>query len=136
MSILEDVLKSNPEDEDDHSSDVSDNSTVLIVRNKADLIPASKNLSDTRNEAHGDAHTPASLSISCATGEGISELETALTQAVENLLGQGGGQTVGDSPIITRQRHRRHVQLCVEHLRRFLYLKLPMDLAAEELRYQ
>ena len=40
-----------------------------------------------------------------------------------------------NSVLITRDRHRRHLVETLQHLDDFLSGVLPMDLAAEELRY-
>ena len=89
--------------------------------------------------------------ISCATGVGMGELETAITNAIRSLLEDGGGGGGGgggtsisgggsgsgmniEGVLITRERHRRHLKQCVEHLDAFLSSRLPMDAAAEELR--
>lgn len=97
--------------------------------------------------------------ISCTTGSGLQSLEDALARAVERIIspegpseisgarGVSGGVYGGltgassaaaasavSSTMITRERHRRHVKLCVGHLDRFLRGTLPMDAAAEEIR--
>ena len=110
-------------------------SRVIVVHNKADLLqqqhPA---VSDTIQKVF-HIHR-----ISCATGEGISGLENILADTVKDLLNPTGdgsssaGQSTVGSTMITRERHRRHVKLCVGHLERFLSGRLPMDAAAEEIR--
>jgi tRNA U34 5-carboxymethylaminomethyl modifying GTPase MnmE/TrmE len=111
-------------------------SQVMVVVNKADLPGTS---------AGGAAQLSASRGlpthhISCSTGSGISLLEQSLADAVKRLLSSGGGEVgsagggVG-SAMITRERHRRHVKVCVGHLERFLWGTLPMDAAAEEIRW-
>lgn len=92
-----------------------------------------------------------SYRISCTTGSGLQSLENALARLVERIISPDGapdgvssGVSSGVSPflpsaagstMITRERHRRHVKLCVGHLDRFLLGTLPMDAAAEEIRY-
>ena len=39
-----------------------------------------------------------------------------------------------ENVFLTRARHRRHVEQCIDHLDAFLSMRLPMDAAAEELR--
>ncbi len=119
------------------SASAVDMANVLVVLNKLDLAAASYSVnvgaqSDARSTSGHDrlALLPRH-SISCSTGQGIADLEQALAKAVQVLL-EGGG--AGDSPLITRERHRRHVTRCTEHLKRFLSGRLPMDAAAEELR--
>ena len=70
------------------------------------------------------------VSISCSTGEGLHELEEALESSIRDLVSSGSSE----SAIITRERHRRHLQQCAFHLDEFLNASLPMDAAAEELR--
>lgn len=73
------------------------------------------------------------VSISCATGQGIAELEEKIRTEIESLLSRG--DALGDESVtISRERHRHHIRNCIEHLNRFLERKLHMDLAAEELR--
>ncbi len=96
---------------------------VLLVLNKADLAANCTATSSIRKVAQHH--------ISCSTGQGLEELERALARAVQGLTESGGA---GDSPLITRERHRRHVKQCTEHLKMFLSGRLPMDAAAEELR--
>lgn len=138
----------------------------MVVLNKADLLTspegevAVKERVQEGGQRDEDSASPLQLlgpntaalpthHISCATGAGLGQLETALADAVRQLLspegvlagsaaagaagrGEGGGVA---SAMITRERHRRHVKLCVGHLERFLLGTLPMDAAAEEIRY-
>jgi tRNA modification GTPase len=70
--------------------------------------------------------------VSCTTGAGLPELEAALAAAIKSML----EESAGEGALITRERHRRHLEQCVAHLERFLGQdgRLPMDAAAEELR--
>ena len=68
--------------------------------------------------------------ISCTTGEGIPNLESALTDRIHNML-QSSSQ---EGALITRERHRAHMQQCLVHLDGFLRNVVMMDVAAEELR--
>lgn len=138
-------------------------SKMLLVYNKADLnststtnkgatladstptpttstLTASTPLTSTSNNTAIDAYH-----ISCTTGAGMEALETAIAQSVHSLLNPddapdasgntfGSGVTGAGSTMITRERHRRHVKICVHHLERFLSGRLPMDAAAEEIR--
>jgi tRNA U34 5-carboxymethylaminomethyl modifying GTPase MnmE/TrmE len=81
-----------------------------------------------------DEKTKNVFEVSCVTGEGISELEDCLSLTVKSLLELGQEQQQEESPMITRERHRFHVDNCIHHLDRFLTVKLPADLAAEEIR--
>jgi tRNA U34 5-carboxymethylaminomethyl modifying GTPase MnmE/TrmE len=102
---------------------------VLLVLNKADLSSAVGG-GGGGGAAVGQLVTP-HHSISCVSGEGVAALEQAISDAVGKLLESGGS---GESPLITRERHRRHMTQCALHLDRFLSRTLPMDAAAEELR--
>ena len=65
---------------------------------------------------------------------GLGALEAAIGAAIRSLLEAGGGGAGGagaEGVLITRERHRRHVKACVEHLDAFLSSRLPMDAAAE-----
>lgn len=121
-------------------------SSLMVVLNKADLGAAagvvSRSGSDRDNGALHNYNGSITSngagisrhSVSCLSGEGIAELENAVAERVRVLLEAGDESAVGESPLITRERHRRHVSQCTDHLRRFLSGSLPMDAAAEELR--
>jgi tRNA U34 5-carboxymethylaminomethyl modifying GTPase MnmE/TrmE len=78
-------------------------------------------------------------SISCRTGNGVQQLEDAISEKISSLLNLNepnrGASVNSGGAMITRERHRRHVKVCLLHLNRFLNYSLPMDAAAEELRY-
>lgn len=113
-------------------------SKMLLVYNKADLNSTTRQttiLNSLSNNNTIDAYH-----ISCTTGAGLETLENAIANAVHSLLNlnattdkSGAAGSVG-STMITRERHRRHVKVCVYHLERFLSGRLPMDAAAEEIR--
>lgn len=104
-----------------HSSGHGDGD-FLTVANKADIAQAPK--------GGGWWH------LSCSTGEGVDALQEHLQEEVKQRFEVGGdlGGAAIDSPLITRQRHRTHVQRCCELLQTSLLPQLPMDLAAEDLR--
>ncbi|GMI02654.1 hypothetical protein TrVE_jg13816 [Triparma verrucosa] len=111
----------------------------LKVFNKADLR-------DTEGNFDGG------ISISCVSGEGVDELISKLTKVVKDRVGNvGAGAGAGtearagenasegsDDVIITKRRHREHVETAWEALCRFEVLALEgeaaVDLASEELR--
>lgn len=93
---------------------------AIIVVNKIDLLPKGGAWADKIGAQ------PA-LRLSVATGQGMAELIERLTKAVATAL------TPGDTPLVTRLRHRRALEACVEALDRFETATLP-ELAAEELR--
>jgi tRNA modification GTPase len=100
---------------------------TLMVYNKKDLRNSS-------GLVHALADSKDCCEVSCVTGEGIIDLELKISTAIKGLLRSDrlGGE---DNALITRERHRRHVTQCVEHLNMFLSAALPMDAAAEELRH-
>jgi tRNA modification GTPase len=102
-----------------------------MVLNKADLLNTDTNKAMVDQFQIDDKSIPiTSYPISCVTGAGISEFEAALSLSIKSLLQSGNSE----SALITRERHRKHIQQCTEHLDRFLASNLPMDAAAEELR--
>jgi len=137
--VFEGLLAESKIENEDNSilgSETSSGPVVLRVLNKADLMVAS---------ATPPLPSPSSsYTVSCVTGAGLAVLEEALAHAVQKLLANGtplvAAGAVGPSPqegvLITRERHRRHLQQCLGHLHRFLGKegRLPMDAAAEELR--
>lgn len=134
------------EDETDIVNTVA--SKMLLVYNKVDLnstiFPTTKATTITKSSditsSISDNNTLDTYHVSCATGAGLENLENAIANSVHSLLNldsageNSPGTTVG-STMITRERHRRHVKMCVYHLERFLSGRLPMDAAAEEIRY-
>lgn len=137
---------STAEQETNYAGDDS-NSKSLVVLNKVDLLPSDAAATGTEIfdkafaslPAEGNRHAPAVYSISCTTGKGIEQLEKGIVLAVKDMLSGGestdsSSATSSESVMITRERHRRHVKVCLGHLDRFLNGLLPMDAAAEELR--
>jgi tRNA U34 5-carboxymethylaminomethyl modifying GTPase MnmE/TrmE len=106
---------------------------VMLVLNKADLTSVPCVL------PHWQTSRMPKHTVSCATGAGLGELESALAGAVKRLLSPENNRSntsavAVEGTMITRERHRRHMKLCVGHLDRFLQGRLPMDAAAEEIR--
>jgi len=122
-----------------------DLSRVLLVLNKSDL------------KSNGDAATSRNtgdyFEISCKTQQGVDAFLTRLTERVmERVTGTDDttapiddlsavvldGTEDSNLSLITRARHRQHVQAAVEALERFDALSqqgtMAVDLAAEELR--
>ena len=95
----------------------------IFVANKVDAC-----------EAEGRPQTPADIvnpfTISCETGEGLTEFEEALAAHIAAML----ESRCDEGTLITRERHRAHMMACREHLGRFLEPTVMMDVAAEELR--
>jgi tRNA modification GTPase len=86
---------------------------TLVVYNKKDLAPL--------------AIAPGTLAISLHTGEGANELLQRIEALAVDMLAES------DSPVISRARHRKQVQLCLEQLQHF-HLHKAIELAAEDLR--
>lgn len=66
--------------------------------------------------------------VSCETQEGVDTLVGALSNKVKAFFDKGGHQ-----PVLTRARHRAHIQDSYQYLERALSADLP-ELAAEDLR--
>ena len=94
------------------TSSVQDNSRVAIVLNKIDLLADGIDFTALPTSIDGIP----TYAISCSTGFGIASLEEALNQTIKSLL-ESSPDT--ESTLITRERHRRHLQLCAEHLDNF-----------------
>ncbi len=103
----------------------TDQSLVVIVRNKADLQSSTGSLPIDGTPFYD---------ISCVTGSGINALEEGLNSMISDMLNSANPGGTFESTLITRARHRRHLQICASHLDTFLNEDLLMDAAAEELR--
>lgn len=120
MEIVNEVLTGN-----DLKSD-----KILLVLNKLDLMQESLN-----KPVHG--LFGGIYEVSCVTQQGIKEfLEALKAQVLERTSNQDDNQAEG--AMITRARHRQHVEAASEALERFLLLSdqgtMAVDMAAEELR--
>ena len=157
VDILQTVLleaskmKQGQEDGEDFTIDsgdttVLDPENVLLVLNKMDLKADN---SDTKEHNQDVTSSPGNFlggsqtfEISCHTNEGIDSFLEALTRTVTSRV-SGDKSATGNSgategSLITRARHRQHVQAAVQALRRFDELSqqgpMVVDMAAEELR--
>lgn len=92
----------------------NDSKAKWIVRNKIDLARPAANLSQ-------------SIDISAKTGEGTGQLIADMATFAREQF------NIGESPLITRERHRAALQQTVESLRRALEAAQD-ELIAEELR--
>ena len=108
----------------------------LLVFNKLDLL-------NNKSYHHNDhiLRFEQTFEISCLTQEGIDTLLEALTRKVVDRtqsLNDGDPASSYEGALITRARHRQHVQAATEALDRFHVLSqqgtLAVDMAAEELR--
>lgn len=110
---------------------------IMYVLNKLDL------LDETSKEKCMQAfHDDAKFGISCTTSEGVDEFLSYLTQQALSRVsasGEDGFSVEGtEGAVITRARHRRHVEAAADALERFEVLSgqgyMALDMAAEELR--
>jgi tRNA modification GTPase len=108
---------------------------VMLVLNKLDLVDekaATTTLEDQAGFEFGGTHE-----ISCVTQQGIDKfLEALKEQVVARTTNQDDNAAEG--AMITRARHRQHVEGASEALERFVILSgqgtMAVDMAAEELR--
>ena len=132
-------LSTNQSIDDDLDNELSSKpSKTILVLNKVDLLssgnPIKDGFQDIRTSFAAKNYLQEHL-ISCESGAGLDSLETALSDSIKEVLQSNENSDFQDEGImITRERHRRHVRKCVEHLELFLSGMLPMDLAAEEIR--
>ena len=124
--------------------------SVLFVMNKIDLLRPAAEPSDA-NEA--EVTLPAApedlgadtFGISCDTNAGMDDLLQKLTGSVVARVASASGDSdadasavEGEGAVITRARHRRHVEAAAQALERFDVLSgqgyVALDMAAEELR--
>ncbi len=95
------------------------NSDTIYVLSKAD------NAINERNTLIGDVDF---LPISILKGIGTNKLISLIKEKAEEKFGHDR-----DTPVITRQRHRGHMQKALEHLQRF-NIDNPIELISEDLR--
>jgi tRNA modification GTPase len=105
-----------------HPQEILDliDSNSIVVANKIDLLeskPAEQYIGEKKI-----------IFISTETGEGIDTLITALSSFSENFF-----YSAISTPLITRQRHRKHLTDCSECLSRFEIIR-GIEFAAEDLR--
>ncbi|KAK9897478.1 tRNA modification GTPase TrmE [Cystobasidium minutum MCA 4210] len=108
---------------------------TLFVLNKTDLVPVTPELRQRVANALGlDVESDRLLFASIEARTGLDELSGRLQRLVEERFDVG---TSTDMLLVTRERHRFHLEECLQCLNAFLSIDPQEDLvgAAEELRY-
>ena len=149
MEVVQDVLK--------NQDQIWQPGHAVLVLNKLDLIEDSNGFELVVNGEEGgetDMFGGGTYKISCSNQAGIDKFLDGLSHTVQERIHQGQGtSSIGNagggtastpavasesSALITRARHRQHVQAAMEALERFDDLSrqgtLAVDMAAEELR--
>lgn len=137
LNLYQDIIEKDA-NAPDHNIDYRQ----IIVFNKADIL-SSSSTSLIEDIVKNTKLKP--LPTSCLSGEGLAQLEENIQREINTLFGNGpvspdGNDSISskqsdrENVLITRERHRGHVQRCLQHLDAFLFDRLPMDAAAEEIR--
>lgn len=113
---------------------VEGNPGLLLVVNKRDAMAVDSDL-PSKLSSRNKEEAAATYFVSCATGEGVDHMLGGLQARLEAVFDRGGSaEEQNEAPVITRARHRLHMERCVGALTSFLDRSLGLDLAAEELR--
>ncbi|CAM9429370.1 unnamed protein product [Chrysoparadoxa australica] len=104
---------------------IEDAENVITVLNKVDLADAAADSTDASNA------TGKVWSMSLKTQQGVEPFIAHLEQEVRARYASGDDS---EPPLITRERHRDHMESCLRALRSSLDRNLGLELAAEELR--
>lgn len=113
----------------------SKSAIIMYVLNKLDLLER-----EDYQACEQKLKDAPKFGISCTTSKGVDEFLSYLTQqALSRVSGQSHSKVEGsEGAVITRARHRRHVEAAAEALERFESLSgqgyMALDMAAEELR--
>ncbi|KAL9178634.1 hypothetical protein ACHAXT_001972 [Thalassiosira profunda] len=140
LNAVDELIDGSDDESTDNESSVTNSKNVLYVLNKLDLV-------------NGDHPSPAdemdedsTFGISCSTNEGIDAFLSSLTERALSLVSDESdlqnsslASVEGtEGAVITRARHRRHVEAAADALARFEDLSgqgyMALDMAAEELR--
>lgn len=106
---------------DEHTLHLVDENSIILV-NKIDKNPDIKNLFHVKQNIQ-------SIFISTKTGEGVSEFLTVLTDKISKQM-----SVSRETPSLTRQRHRTHLEECRVFLKTALEQSQP-ELMAQDLRF-
>ena len=143
-------------DYDNHTASFCDADTVVLL-NKSDVLARAEQSSNTDNgrvstlqklivglQTIGMAQRPAALCLlSCISHEGLTSMLDTMTKQVKRRLqheadtveAEPSSRDTSSQPLITRQRHRQHLQQCISHLDAFnASSTTDIVLAAENLR--
>lgn len=99
--------------------------------NKSDLIDDESTLRKLQRSITSRTSIPAERVhlISCLNGSGIDALIEALGESVQAKVSSSG-----DASVITRERHRQHLEKCINYLQEFIDNPHQSEFAAEHLR--
>ncbi|MEZ5902381.1 MAG: tRNA uridine-5-carboxymethylaminomethyl(34) synthesis GTPase MnmE [Alphaproteobacteria bacterium] len=106
---------------DEHTLHLVDENSIILV-NKIDMNPDVKNLFHVKQNTQP-------IFISTKTGEGVSEFLTVLTDKISKQM-----SVSRETPSLTRQRHRTHLEECHVFLKTALEQSQP-ELMAQDLRF-
>lgn len=100
----------------------------LVIFNKLDLLSKEEQATVEQHARNIDTD---SCFTSCTTQQGISDLVKILGRHLEELC----GRPVESSPVLTQERHRRHLEQCLKHLELFsMEVQHDSVIGAEHLR--
>lgn len=136
QSVFDDCYGS--DEGDDTDSDAINPQQMLLVRNKQDLLEEKQDIKDADQEQQKIKFGDNIFDISCRNQEGIDVFLGALKEKVVAKTRGNENSVTGEGALITRARHRQHVEAAVAALDRFTVLSgeghMAVDMAAEELR--
>lgn len=136
-SVLEECNASDDEEEGDNNTSMIDSTRMLLIRNKQDLLEEGKTIDEESKQHHEAEFGDQIFDISCQNQEGIDIFLDSLTEKVVART-RNDSSDAGEGALITRARHRQHVEAAVMALERFAVLSqegsMAVDMAAEELR--
>jgi tRNA modification GTPase len=142
-SVLEECNDSDDDDDDDDNKNDNcgevDSARMLLVRNKQDLMEEGKRIDEEDERDQQGKFGDEIFDISCHNQVGIDVFLDALTEkVVARTRMDTDSNNSGEGALITRARHRQHVEAAVLALERFAVLSgegsMAVDMAAEELR--
>ena len=110
---------------DHHTLDLY-NEQALVLVNKADVQSGDKSLFHVKQDMIGGQEP---LFISVKTGQGIDKLIEALTAKIAEQFAVSR-----ETPSLTRERHRQHLEQCQQFLSQALVQSQP-ELMAQDLRF-